>query len=268
MTSTNIQQWIEHPETLDRDTLYELRTLLARYPYFQTARLLYLKNLYLLHDAGFGDQLRKAALYVADGSVLFYMIEGPREALCPAAAKPLHGGASCGEEQGGDRTLTLIDAFLATVPEAYTRPVALDYSMDYMAALLQEEAMHATQPPLAGTPVKPLRGQALIDSFISGEQAADKAATPSIGEADGKAATPSTGETAPEAPQAQAAPDADSLDESCFTETLAKIYIKQHRYEKALEIIKRLSLKYPKKNTYFADQIRFLEKVIINTKLK
>lgn len=27
-------------------------------------------------------------------------------------------------------------------------------------------------------------------------------------------------------------------DDSYFTETLAKIYIKQHRYEKALEIIK------------------------------
>ena len=34
-------------------------------------------------------------------------------------------------------------------------------------------------------------------------------------------------------------------DDSCFTETLAKIYVKQQRYSKALEIIKKLSLKYP-----------------------
>ena len=45
MTSTHLQQWIQHPETLNRDTLYELRTLMARYPYFQSLRLLYLKNL-------------------------------------------------------------------------------------------------------------------------------------------------------------------------------------------------------------------------------
>ena len=45
MTSVNFQQWIQHPETLNRDTLYELRNLLARYPYFQSLRLLYLKNL-------------------------------------------------------------------------------------------------------------------------------------------------------------------------------------------------------------------------------
>ena len=59
-------------------------------------------------------------------------------------------------------------------------------------------------------------------------------------------------------------------DESYFTETLARIYIKQRRYSKALEIIKRLSLNYPKKNAYFADQIRFLEKLIIinNNKIK
>ena len=57
-----------------------------------------------------------------------------------------------------------------------------------------------------------------------------------------------------------------SLDNSFFTETLARIYIKQKRYDKALQIIKNLSLKYPEKNVYFADQIRFLEKLIINIK--
>ena len=78
MTSVNFQQWIQHPETLNRDTLYELRTLVARYPYFQSLRLLYLKNLYLLHDINFGAELRKAVLYVADRRVQFYIIEGDR----------------------------------------------------------------------------------------------------------------------------------------------------------------------------------------------
>lgn len=50
MTQQHLYEWIAHPELLNRDTLYELRTLLARYPYFQTVRLLYLKNLFLLHD--------------------------------------------------------------------------------------------------------------------------------------------------------------------------------------------------------------------------
>ena len=81
MTSAYLQQWIQHPEMLDKDTLYELRTLVARYPYFQSLRLLYLKNLYLLHDITFGAELRKAVLYVADRRVLFYLIEGDRYTL-------------------------------------------------------------------------------------------------------------------------------------------------------------------------------------------
>ena len=45
-------------------------------------------------------------------------------------------------------------------------------------------------------------------------------------------------------------------DEDYFTETLAKIYIKQGRYTKAMEIIRRLSLKYPKKTVTL--QTRFV----------
>ena len=56
MMQQRIYEWIKHPELLNRDTLYELRTLLAHYPYFQTARLLYLKNLFLLHDITFGEE--------------------------------------------------------------------------------------------------------------------------------------------------------------------------------------------------------------------
>ncbi len=60
--------------------------------------------------------------------------------------------------------------------------------------------------------------------------------------------------------------DEDNVDDACFTETLAKIYVKQGRYAKALEIIKKLSLKYPQKNAYFASQTRMIEELINNPK--
>ena len=44
----DIAQYIQHPELLDRETVYDLRSLLALYPYYQNARLLLLRNLYLL----------------------------------------------------------------------------------------------------------------------------------------------------------------------------------------------------------------------------
>ena len=53
-------------------------------------------------------------------------------------------------------------------------------------------------------------------------------------------------------------------DDTLLSESLAKIYIKQRRYAKAYEIISNLSLKYPEKSIYFADQLRFLQKLVIN----
>lgn len=86
MTPVHLQQWIQHPEALNRDTLYETSYAGSRYPYFQSLRLLYLKNLYVLHDINFGAELRKAVLYVSDRRVLFYLIEGDRYALHPHAS--------------------------------------------------------------------------------------------------------------------------------------------------------------------------------------
>jgi hypothetical protein len=68
---------ITHPDRLtDRSVLDELRLMVQQYPYFQAVRLLYLKGLYLLRDASFGAELRRAAPYVPDRKVLFGLIEG------------------------------------------------------------------------------------------------------------------------------------------------------------------------------------------------
>ena len=60
---------------MNRETLYDLRALLALYPYYQTARLLMLKNLYLLHDPSFDEELRRAAIYITDRKIIFEMVE-------------------------------------------------------------------------------------------------------------------------------------------------------------------------------------------------
>lgn len=51
-------------------------------------------------------------------------------------------------------------------------------------------------------------------------------------------------------------------DNVLLSESLAKIYIRKGKYDKAFEIIKSLSLKYPEKSVYFANQLRFIQKVI------
>jgi hypothetical protein len=277
--TTQFHDWVAHPELLDKETLFELRTLLARYPYFQAARILYLKNLYILHDPSFGEEMQKAALFITDKRSLFYFVEGDRYTVQPqgktstalqAGSGAAGSGAGSATSAGsaavasgaegaageGDRTLLLIDSFLAGQAEEPLQPEGTDaatasLSNDYLSYTLREEEL-PQQPE--GADAAPMRGQELIDEFI---EKADEGETFRI------AAAPT--ETPEETP---AESQNEEEEESYFTETLAKIYIKQRRYEKALEIIKKLSLKYPKKNSYFADQIRFLEKLIINSKSK
>ena len=283
MTAVQLQQWIQHPETLNQDSLYELRTLVARYPYFQSVRLLYLKNLYLLHDVSFGAELRKAVLYVANRRSLFYLIEGENYKLNrnEQSVSILEK-----DEPGIDRTLFLIDAFLSKMPDVQSQSSELDYTMDYTAYLLHDDK----SDDVVENKMRPLRGQDLIDGFLNKMNADEKNlpteqmnADKSQMDKDVLLADVSEESTSPlismpisvnddqaEGEEEEKSEDCvvEREDDSYFTETLAKIYIKQHRYEKALEIIKKLSLNYPKKNAYFADQIRFLEKLIINAKSK
>ncbi len=50
--------------------------------------------------------------------------------------------------------------------------------------------------------------------------------------------------------------------EELFTETLARIYIQQKHYQKAVYAYEKLSLKYPEKYSYFAKQIEEIKRII------
>ena len=253
MWQQRLQEWIRHPETLGDESLVELKELLERYPYFQTARLLYLKNLFLLDSPSFMEELRKGALFVADLSVLFYFIEGGRFQLRKHLPETDEA-----EKGSSDRTLDLINRFLSDTNQGEADgllSLSQEAHVDYTPILLGEE------PDGGNEVLLPLKGQDLIDQFIESTSAdggfmADMP-EPMAAEEGTERECPVSGEN-----------DTHEDDESFFTETLAKIYVKQQRYDKALEIIKKLNLKYQKKNTYFADQIRFLEKLIINAKSK
>lgn len=251
----DITQLIRHPELMDHDTLYELRSMLALHPYYQTARLLMLQNLYLLHDSSFDQELRRAAVYITDRKVIFQMIEAAHYQLRQTAASS-HDDGTEGEPREASRTVALIDTFLDSIPQdtdsgkkEKRRPTPADAAVDYVAYLLETEAQDAAE---GDTPQ--MKGQDLIDTFL--EQERGRIMLNDI--------TPADYDDEPE----NSADDttADNAEEEYFTETLARIYIKQGRYQKALDITQRLSDKYPQKNAYFADQIRFLEKLVINSK--
>jgi hypothetical protein len=56
--------------------------------------------------------------------------------------------------------------------------------------------------------------------------------------------------------------DSLSFDKNeLMTATLAKVYLEQKKYKKAIQAYKILSLKYPEKSSFFADRIKAVEKI-------
>ena len=56
--------------------------------------------------------------------------------------------------------------------------------------------------------------------------------------------------------------DEELANQSLYmTETLAKLYLNQKNYEKAIQSYKILILKFPEKNSYFANQIKKIKKL-------
>ena len=146
--------YISHPEKLNRDTLYELRMIVRKYPYFDVARLLMLKNLYLLHDIEFGKELRTAALYLKNRLPLFNLISGYDDF---GAEEKLPDDVSV------DRTISLIDAFLETLPsEKLSLEAESVAAVDYVSAYLKDKNKIE---PVAPAPA--LRGQDIIDEFLA-----------------------------------------------------------------------------------------------------
>ena len=249
----DLTRLIEHPEQMNKETLYELRSLTALYPYYQTARLLMLQNMYLLHDSSFDEELRRAAIYITDRKKIFELVEAVHYKLKNQRAKEPVQQEEKKEEKNENRTISLINSFLDSIPDdkeekkQKRKPTPADAAIDYVSYLLEteseDEKNNEKEEPQ-------LRGQNLIDDFINNEG--------------GKIQLKDEPEYLPHIENQD--DDKKEMDEGYFTETLAKIYIKQGRYTKALEIIQRLNLNYPKKNAYFADQIRFLKKLIINNK--
>ncbi len=255
MTNAELYQWMADPSLLTRSSLQELKQMVDDFPYFHAVRMLYLKNLAILDDVRLEKELKRMSVYVPDRRQLFMLINDR------------HFVKSKPEKQdlaGANKTETVFDVVERALPSdepdekefaSKIIPKRVSPSVgtfDYVNWL--EE--NAEDLPASGGDENRLKHQDLIDSFMEKESSQFMQRLGVIGvnkvtetDRNHEISLPDASEKA-------------SLDDSYFTETLARVYVNQKRYDKALEIIRVLSLKYPEKNIYFADQIRYLEKII------
>ncbi len=246
-----IRQIIENPESAD---LSLLREVADRYPYFALPGILALKYHADELDSGQTDALKlHLALTTGDRQALFDLVgedgAGFKDIYPPEAP------------QAQLTTESAIDTFFATYGMADSAENALlerlifNPTPDYSEILAREEASQSEADAASEDPL-----MSKIDAFIrdhSGDEVNASQQLISPEPAAGREASPPV--AAPSPVQTQSVQPAD---DSLLSESLAKIFIKQGRYERAYEIISNLSLNYPKKSIYFADQLRFLQKLI------
>ena len=251
----DIKELIKDTGKLSADTLDELKEIVDKYPFFQSARILYVANLYLLHDAAFGNELRKASVMIPDRTALFNLTEGKNYKL------DVHSSSSLIEtENEGNRTISLINSFLdktvdGSKEEKKEQPSIADLTTDYASFLLQQDSLEMEK---GENDIPKLRGAELIDSFIEETKGKQRFEMTELSD-DYFADAIKNGENEKEE---FTSPTLSDEDEEIYTESMVNIYIRQQRYEQALEILRKICLNNPKKSSNFAAQMQLLEIII------
>lgn len=250
----NLTELIQDSGKLSAETLPELREIVEKYPFYQTARILYVANLYLLHDAAFGKELRKASVMVPDRTALFNLTEGVNYKLDAVSS-----AASVIEtESDSNRTISLIDSFLSNQTEEKgeekkDQPSIADLTTDYASFLVQKDDIKKEETRDGEAPK--LRGADLIDNFIEETKGKQRFEMPEL--SDDYFASANSNEE-----NGFTSPTLSDEDEEIYTESMVNIYIRQQRFEQALEILRRICLNNPKKSSNFAAQMKLLEIII------
>jgi len=151
---------ITQPFEADDRTSAQLQDVIDQFPYFQTARILYLKSIFQQKSLHYGSQLKLTSAYSGDRKKLYrYMQDGTGEGLETALAEPVQLETEIFQQQA------VLTAGNQNPETGETDPVQID------TALLQEH--DASALPLAENtysptdePVVPVANETINDSPV------------------------------------------------------------------------------------------------------
>ncbi len=278
---------LENPGEITSEQTREIEKELANAPYFQALRAIRLKGLKEHQEFSYNDALKKTAAYTTDRSILFEFITS-LEFNQNQIAKQIRNQEERlkqivvyePEEVHGSRSIDINEAIkmkqseseLVMDPALFERPVkseAEEHTEEESIKESSEEKLgigkplefdgkesHSFSEWLKLTKAQPIerkenkkeeetnetrtRKFELIEEFISKNPKIKPGKTPN---------------------KANLAEQSSTAPESLMTETLAKVYLEQKNYKKAIQAYKILILKNPEKSGFFADQIRAIEKL-------
>lgn len=87
MTADQIYQFMQNPDKMNQETLQALKELTEQYPAFETGWILYLKNLKILKDSSFEQELINGAIRIHDRRKLYLFLNQKTGELIPVQSE-------------------------------------------------------------------------------------------------------------------------------------------------------------------------------------
>jgi tetratricopeptide (TPR) repeat protein len=230
MTRDQMLQYLDDPSALNERTLGELREILNEFPFFQSAQLLYIRNLQNENNFRFAGQLKLCSVYATDRKILYQLLN---------VAPDKKRAADSSDENSQSELLNF------ELPNSAYSLDGIENETENSLSELVKGIGHIANDK--AKEVKPEQKYDLIDRFIKDNPPF------TIRESEHSGMEGKTNFQ----PDSLGGSDESSVGSDEFiTETLARIYVKQGLYRKAVEAFEKLSLKYPEKSIYFARQIQ------------
>ncbi len=229
---------LNQPELLKSEQISELKSIIKAYPFFQSARALYLKGLKDQESFRYNNELKVTATHTADRTVLFDFITSKNFEKQVDIHQQISEKISQEEVVDAEEISTNSIEATIEVEEKLDLGKPLEFSKKETHSF-QEWLQLSIKKPIVRTEEKPTEEKVdksfLIDRFIKNN--------PKI--------TPveKNEKVSVEVPK-------NKQDKSLMTQTLAKVYLEQKKFSQAIKAYEILSLKYPEKSGFFADQIK------------
>ena len=266
MIKSDFIKLIEQPHLVHADHLEELDSLLIKYPYLQSARALLLKGLKNKGSFKYNHELKTTAAHTTDRHMLFEFItsdvfkkqDNGQEIHNKIRAAQTKENKEVIETNENDTDASFENDSTATNTTEAELKSALQigkplefninetHSFSEWLKLSSFKPIEREQPTTEASQNTDLdtvkkedsvgKKRALIDKFLSSNPKIVPKKTLKNNE--------------------NLAKNNPKGDQELMTETLARIYLEQKNYKKAIQSYKILSLKYPEKNSFFADQIK------------